>query len=106
MVAAPTAADAAGVDAPAAVDVSPAALAPLLAAGTALVAETVAANADAAPFDALALLVEVTHDLRSPLGAVSLLVERLRRGDAGPLTPLQARHLSLVQGAVDRKSVV
>ncbi|MCA0375102.1 MAG: HAMP domain-containing histidine kinase [Gemmatimonadetes bacterium] len=118
MVAAPTAADAAGVDAPA-VDVSPAALAPLLAAGTALVAETVLGErvdavpaaatppasahvtpAHVAPFDALDLLVEVTHDLRSPLGAVSLLVERLRRGDAGPLTPLQARQLSLIQGAV------
>lgn len=84
------------------VDVSPEALAPLIAIATDSVTDTEApasASAPTAPFDALALLVEVTHDLRSPLGALLMLVERLRSGDAGPLTPTQERLLALVQGA-------
>lgn len=99
---APTHPGASGVDArmrtPARVDVSPEGLAPLIALATDAVADTTA-PAQTAPFDALALLVEVTHDLRSPLGALLMLVERLRSGDAGPLTPTQERLLALIQGA-------
>ncbi len=52
----------------------------------------------AAP-EALALLVGVTHDMRSPLSAILLLVERLRSGQSGPLTAAQERQLGLVYSA-------
>ena len=48
---------------------------------------------------ALQLLVEVAHDMRSPLGSILLLVERMRRGVTGPLSALQERHLGLVYSA-------
>jgi signal transduction histidine kinase len=49
----------------------------------------------------LDLLVEVAHDMRSPLGSILFLVERLRLGQAGggPLTEAQDRQLALVYGA-------
>lgn len=49
--------------------------------------------------NALQLLVEVAHDVRSPLGSILLLVERMRRGGTGPVTPMQERHLGLVYSA-------
>lgn len=45
-------------------------------------------------------LRELAHDLRSPLGASMLLVDRMRRGISGPLTVEMDRHLQLLQSAV------
>ncbi len=53
---------------------------------------------------ALELLVEVAHDMRSPLGSILFLVERLR--DAGGLDGPQARQLGLVYGAAFGLSTV
>jgi hypothetical protein len=55
----------------------------------------------------LDLLVEVAHDMRSPLGSILFLVERLRVGDGrrgaasaeGKLTDAQDRQLALIYGA-------
>ncbi len=49
----------------------------------------------------LDLLVEVAHDMRSPLGSILFLVERLRLGTegGGALTEAQDRQLALVYGA-------
>ena len=49
--------------------------------------------------NALQLLVEVAHDMRSPLGSIQFLVERMRRGQTGPVSPMQERHLDLVYTA-------
>jgi signal transduction histidine kinase len=48
---------------------------------------------------ALELLVEVAHDMRSPLGSILFLVEQLRAEQAGTITPGQERQLGLVYGA-------
>ena len=48
---------------------------------------------------ALSLLVDVAHDMRSPLGSILFLVEQLRRGHSGAVTPVQERQLGLVYGA-------
>jgi signal transduction histidine kinase len=48
---------------------------------------------------ALELLVEVAHDMRSPLGSILFLVEQLRAEQAGTVTPGQERQLGLVYGA-------
>ncbi|HEY0780082.1 MAG TPA: histidine kinase dimerization/phospho-acceptor domain-containing protein, partial [Gemmatirosa sp.] len=53
---------------------------------------------------ALELLVEVAHDMRSPLGSILFLVERLR--DSGELDGPQARQLGLVYGAAFGLSTV
>ncbi len=45
------------------------------------------------------LVVEVAHDLRSPLTSILFLAETLRRGRSGPLTPLQDRQLGLIYAA-------
>lgn len=45
------------------------------------------------------LLVAVAHDMRSPLGSILLLVERMRCGASGPVTPAQERQLGLVYSA-------
>jgi len=45
------------------------------------------------------LLLGLTHDIRSPLSSILMLVERIRSGRSGPVTPLQERQLSLVYGA-------
>ncbi len=45
------------------------------------------------------LLAEVAHDMRSPLGSILFLAERLRNGQSGPVTTLQARQLGLVYSA-------
>ena len=49
--------------------------------------------------DGLELVVEVAHDLRSPLTSILFLAETLRRGRSGPLTPLQERQLGLIYAA-------
>lgn len=45
------------------------------------------------------LVVEVAHDLRSPLTSILFLAETLRRGRSGPLTALQDRQLGLIYAA-------
>lgn len=47
----------------------------------------------------LDLIVEVAHDLRSPLTSILFLAESMLRGSSGPLTPLQERQLGLVYSA-------
>lgn len=49
--------------------------------------------------DGLELVVEVAHDLRSPLTSILFLAETLLRGRSGPVTPIQERQLGLVYGA-------
>ena len=45
------------------------------------------------------LIAEVAHDMRSPLGSILFLAERLRGGQSGPVTVLQTRQLGLVYSA-------
>jgi signal transduction histidine kinase len=82
------------------VDVSPEAISSLVAEGMLALAH---ASTDGArgldEVDARALLISVTHDMRSPLSAMLMLVERLRAGQTGPLTPQQERLLTIVQSA-------
>jgi signal transduction histidine kinase len=47
----------------------------------------------------LEALVEVAHDMRSPLASIVLLVETMRLGQSGPITDVQERQLSLIYGA-------
>lgn len=49
--------------------------------------------------DASSALLEIAHDMRSPLSAILFLVETLRTGQSGPITPVQERQLGLVYGA-------
>ena len=49
--------------------------------------------------DAQQRLVEVAHDMRSPLNAILLLVERMQQGHGGALHATQQHHLSLVYSA-------
>lgn len=48
---------------------------------------------------ALDLLVEVAHDMRSPLGSILFLVDRVRSGQSGELSEPAARQLGLVYSA-------
>jgi signal transduction histidine kinase len=48
---------------------------------------------------ALDLLVEVAHDMRSPLGSILFLVDRVRSGQSGDITEPAARQLGLVYSA-------
>ena len=50
--------------------------------------------------DALEMIVAIAHDMRSPLTSVLFLVDALRNGHSGPVTPHQERQLLLVYGAV------
>jgi signal transduction histidine kinase len=54
----------------------------------------------------LDLIVEVAHDLRSPLTSILFLAETMLRGRSGPLTPLQERQLGLVYSAAFGLSTV
>jgi signal transduction histidine kinase len=59
-----------------------------------------AAGTDAdADSEALNAMLEIAHDMRSPLAAILLLVEPIRRGQKGPVTPVQERQLGLIYGA-------
>ena len=49
--------------------------------------------------DALDLIVEVSHDMRSPLASILFLVETLRNGHSGAISPVQERQLGLVYSA-------
>jgi signal transduction histidine kinase len=48
---------------------------------------------------ALELVVEMAHDLRSPLSSILVLAEFLKSGQSGPLTEAQRRQLSLIHSA-------
>lgn len=47
----------------------------------------------------LELIVDVAHDMRSPVGSILFLAEQVRRGSSGPVTPVQERQLGLIYGA-------
>ena len=47
----------------------------------------------------LELVVEVAHDLRSPLTSILFLAETLQRGRSGPVSDLQQRQLGLIYSA-------
>ena len=47
----------------------------------------------------LELIVDIAHDMRSPLGSILFLAEQIRRGHSGELTPMQERQLGLIYGA-------
>jgi signal transduction histidine kinase len=49
--------------------------------------------------DALQLLVEVAHDMRSPLASILFLAERVRNGQSGAVNPIQERQIGLVYSA-------
>ncbi|HEX3157823.1 MAG TPA: HAMP domain-containing sensor histidine kinase [Gemmatimonadaceae bacterium] len=49
--------------------------------------------------DALNLVVEVAHDMRSPLGSILFLAERLRRAQSGSINAVQERQLGLIYSA-------
>lgn len=49
--------------------------------------------------DAFQLLVEVAHDLRSPLTSILFLSETLRDGHSGPVTDVQRSQLGLIYSA-------
>lgn len=48
---------------------------------------------------ALDLVVEIAHDLRSPLTSILFLAETLQRGQSGDVNDLQRRQLGLIYGA-------
>lgn len=48
---------------------------------------------------ALELLVEVAHDMRSPLGSILFLVDRVRSGQSGEVSEAQVRQLGLAYSA-------
>jgi signal transduction histidine kinase len=49
--------------------------------------------------DGLELVVEVAHDLRSPLTSILFLAETLQRGRSGPVNAIQERQLGLIYSA-------
>ena len=49
--------------------------------------------------DAINAVVEIAHDMRSPLTSILFLVETLRRGRSGAVTAVQERQLGLIYGA-------
>jgi signal transduction histidine kinase len=49
--------------------------------------------------DALDLVVEIAHDMRSPLSSILFLAERLRSTQSGPVNAVQERQLGLVYSA-------
>ncbi|HUC42079.1 MAG TPA: HAMP domain-containing sensor histidine kinase [Gemmatimonadales bacterium] len=46
--------------------------------------------------EGLKLLVEIAHDMHSPLSSILCLAERIQRGESGPVTDLQRRQLGLI----------
>jgi signal transduction histidine kinase len=52
------------------------------------------------------LVVEVAHDIRSPLTSILFLVETLRNGHSGPINAIQERQLALVYSAAFGLSAV
>jgi signal transduction histidine kinase len=49
--------------------------------------------------DATQLVVEIAHDMRSPLGSILFLAEHLRSGRSGALNAIQGRQLGLIYSA-------
>jgi signal transduction histidine kinase len=49
--------------------------------------------------DGLNLVLEVAHDLRSPLTSIRCLAETIERGQSGPVTELQRKQLRLIYSA-------
>jgi hypothetical protein len=49
--------------------------------------------------DAAGLLIEIAHDMRSPLAAILFLLDMLRSERCGTVNPLQQRQLRLIYGA-------
>ncbi|HXI21708.1 MAG TPA: HAMP domain-containing sensor histidine kinase [Gemmatimonadales bacterium] len=49
--------------------------------------------------DGMELVVEVAHDLRSPLTSILFLAETLQRGRSGPINHFQERQLGLIYSA-------
>ena len=47
----------------------------------------------------LELVVEVAHDIRSPLTSILFLAETIQRGRSGPLTDIQERQVGLIYSA-------
>jgi signal transduction histidine kinase len=48
---------------------------------------------------ALEAVIEVAHDMRSPLASILFLVDAIQRGQSGPVTQVQERQLGLIYGA-------
>jgi signal transduction histidine kinase len=44
-------------------------------------------------------VVEIAHDIRSPLSSILFLVDTIRRGQSGPVSSVQEKQLGLVYGA-------
>ena len=44
-------------------------------------------------------VVEIAHDIRSPLTSILFLADTIRRGHSGKVTPVQERQLGLIYGA-------
>lgn len=49
--------------------------------------------------DSVNAVVEIAHDIRSPLSSILILVDTIRRGQSGKVSPVQERQLGLVYGA-------
>jgi signal transduction histidine kinase len=49
--------------------------------------------------DAMNAVVEIAHDIRSPLSSILFLVDTIRRGQSGQVSPIQERQLGLVYSA-------
>ncbi|MGH7445223.1 MAG: sensor histidine kinase, partial [Longimicrobiales bacterium] len=49
--------------------------------------------------DALTLVVEVVHDLRSPLTSIMFLAETLRKAQSGPINDAQRKQLGIIYSA-------
>jgi signal transduction histidine kinase len=49
--------------------------------------------------DAVNAVVEIAHDMRSPLTSILFLVDTLQRGQSGQVTPVQTRQLGLIYAA-------
>src|SRR5690606_22015825 len=50
-------------------------------------------------YDAQQLVVEMAHDMRSPLGSILILAERLRAGAGGEVPAIHQRQLGLIYSA-------
>jgi signal transduction histidine kinase len=49
--------------------------------------------------DAMEAVIEIAHDMRSPLSSILFLVDTIRRGQSGPVNLVQERQLGLIYGA-------
>jgi signal transduction histidine kinase len=49
--------------------------------------------------ESVTAVVEIAHDIRSPLSSILFLVETMRRGQSGAVSSVQERQLGLVYGA-------